>query len=151
MIHTMNILRITLFAVLVVLIQGCATNQEEVPTDHLDESPNIVRHIGEVTNIREVKKDASLGKQFGGGFLGALVGGQIGGGSTSTVMGTAGAFIGQDVANEMYGEVIDRLILKDSEGNEFNCLVHGHDFKVGDKIIFTVVENHVSAIIRSKP
>ena len=151
MINTRNMLRTTLFTVLVVLISGCATSQKEVPTDHLDESPNIVRYTGEVTNIREVKKDASLEKQFGGAFLGALVGGQIGGGTTSTVMGTTGAFIGGDVANEMYGEVIDRLILKDSEGNEYDCLVHSHDFKVGDKVIFTVVENHVSAIIRSKP
>ena len=151
MIDTKNMFCATLFTVLVVLISGCATSQKEVPTDHLDESPNIVRYIGEVTNIREVKKDASLEKQFGGAFLGALVGGQIGGGTTSTVMGTAGAFIGGDVANEMYGEVIDRLILKDSEGNEYDCLVHGHDFNVGDKVIFTVVENHVSAIIRYKP
>ncbi len=30
-------------------------------------------------------------------------------------------------------EVIDRLILKDSNGNESNCLIHGHDFKVGGK------------------
>jgi len=151
MIDTKNMFCATLFTVLVVLISGCAMSQKEVPTDHLDESPNIVRYIGEVTNIREVKKDASLEKQFGGAFLGALVGGQIGGGTTSTVMGTAGAFIGGDVANEMYGEVIDRLILKDSEGNEYDCLVHGHDFNVGDKVIFTVVENHVSAIIRYKP
>jgi len=107
--------------------------------------------MGEVTNIREVKKDASLGKQFEGAFLGALVGGQIGGGSTSTIMGTAGAFIGQDIMNEKYGEVVDRLILTDSNGKEFNCLVHGHDFKVGDKVIFTIVENHVSAIIHATP
>jgi len=147
----MNTLRITLFSVLIALTQSCATPQSEVPTDHLDESPNIVRHMGEVTNIREVKKDASLGKQFEGAFLGALVGGQIGGGSTSTIMGTAGAFIGQDIMNEKYGEVVDRLILTDSNGKEFNCLVHGHDFKVGDKVIFTIVENHVSAIIHATP
>jgi outer membrane lipoprotein SlyB len=101
--------------------------------------------------IREVKKDASLGKQFGGAFLGALVGGQIGGGSASTIIGTSGAFIGQDIVNEKYGEVIDRLILKDSNGKEYNCLVHGHDFKVGDKVVFTLVENHISAIIHAAP
>lgn len=147
----MNILGISSFAFLIVLIQGCATSQQEVPTDHLDDSPNIVRHNGEVSNIREVKKDASLGKQFGGSFLGALVGGQLGGGSASTILGTSGAFIGQDIVNEKYGEVVDRLILKDSDGKEYNCLVHGHDFKVGDKVIFTVVENHVSAIIHVTP
>ena len=147
----MKIMYIPLFAILIALIQSCATSQTEVPTDHLDTSPNIVRHNGEVFNIREVKKDASLGKQFGGAFLGALVGGQIGGGSASTIMGTSGAFIGQDIVNEKYGEVVDRLILKDSDGKEFDCLVHGHDFKVGDKVIFTIVENHVSAIIHATP
>jgi len=147
----MNNLRITAFVFFIALTQGCATSQKEVPTDHLDHSPNIVRYNGVITNIREVKKDASLGKQFGGALLGALVGGQIGGGSASTMIGTAGAFIGQDIVNEKYGEVVDRLILKDSKGKEYNCLVHGHDFKVGDKVIFTVVENHVSAIIHVVP
>ena len=149
--HEMNKLRLPLFILSIIFIQACATTEKEVPTDQLDESPNIVRLMGEVTNIREVKKDASLGKQFGGSFIGALVGGQIGGGSTSTIMGTAGAFIGQDITNEKYGEVVDRLVLQDSDGNEFNCLVHGHGFKVGDKVIFTVVENHVSAIIHVTP
>jgi len=147
----MKILHISLFAILLILIQGCATGQKEVPTGHLDTSPNVTRHHGEVVNIREVKKDASLGKQFGGAFLGALVGGQIGDGSASTIMGTTGAFIGQDIANKKYGEVVDRLILKDSEGKEYDCLVHGHDFRVGDKVIFTIVENHVSAIIHTSP
>ena len=147
----MKILHISLFAILIAITQGCATNQKEVPTDHLDTSPNIVRLNGEVFNIREVKKDASLGKQFGGALLGALVGGQIGGGSASTIIGTSGAFIGQDIVNEKYGEVVDRLILKDKNGKEYNCLVHGHDFKVGDKVVFTIVENHVSAIIHVTP
>ncbi len=147
----MKTLHISIFAILIALTQGCATGQKEVPTDHLDASPNIVRHNGEISNIREVKKDASLGKQFGGAFLGALVGGQIGGGSASTIIGTSGAFIGQDIVNEKYGEVVDRLILKDSNGKEYNCLVHGHDFKVGDKVIFTIVGNHVSAIIHVTP
>jgi outer membrane lipoprotein SlyB len=147
----MKVLHISIFAILIALTQSCATGQKEIPTDHLDTSPNIVRHNGEVSNIREVKKDASLGKQFGGAFLGALVGGQIGGGSASTIIGTSGAFIGQDIVNEKYGEVVDRLILKDSNGKEYNCLVHGHDFKVGDKVIFTIVENHVSAIIHVTP
>ncbi len=147
----MKIIHISIYAILIALTQSCATTQKEVPTDHLDTSPNIVRHNGVVSNIREVKKDASLGKQFGGAFLGALVGGQIGGGSTSTIMGTSGAFIGQDIVNEKYGEVVDRLILKESNGKEYNCLVHGHDFKVGDKVIFTIVENHISAIIHVTP
>jgi uncharacterized protein YcfJ len=147
----MKIIHISIFAILIALTQSCATTQKEVPTDRLDTAPNIVRHNGVVSNIREVKKDASLGKQFGGAFLGALVGGQIGGGSTSTILGTSGAFIGQDIVNEKYGEVVDRLILKDSNGKEYNCLVHGHDFKVGDKVIFTIVENHISAIIHATP
>ena len=46
-------------------------------------------------DIREVKKDASLTKQMGGSLVGALVGGQFGGGSMSTVLSTFGAFIGQ--------------------------------------------------------
>ena len=147
----MTIYRLSLLTLLLVLAQACATGQKEVPTDQFDESPNIARHNGEITNIREVKKDASLEQQFGGSFIGALVGGQIGGGSTQTILGVSGAFIGQDIANEKYGEVVDRLILKDSDGNEYNCLVHGHDFKVGDKVIFTVVEDHVSAIILASP
>ncbi len=147
----MNFLHISLFAIIITLTQGCSTTQKEVPTDHLDTSPNIVRHYGVVSNIREVKKDASLDKQFGGAIVGALVGGQIGGGSTSTILGTSGAFIGQDIVNEKYGEVVDRLILKDSDGKEYDCLVHGHDFKVGDKIVFTIVEDHVSAIIHDTP
>ncbi len=126
---------------------ACASAPEEVPTDHLEQGPNIVRHNGKVTNIREVKKDASFGKQFEGAFVGALIGGQIGGGSTQTMMGTSGAFIGANVMNEKYGEVIDRLILHTDEGEEFQCFVHDHGFKVGDKVIFTVVEGHVSAII----
>lgn len=129
---------------------GCASELKEVPTDHLEQGPDIVRYTGKVTNIREVKKDATLGKQFGGAFAGALVGGQLGGGSAQTVMGTSGAFIGADVMNEKYGEIVDRLILNNDEGKEFQCLVHGHDFKVGDKVIFTVVEDHVSAIIHNK-
>ncbi|MDO6686385.1 MULTISPECIES: hypothetical protein [unclassified Agarivorans] len=145
----MNMLRTCLLATLLLTIQGCTSPQKEVPTDQLDNSPNIVRHVGEVSNIREVKKDASLGKQFGGSFIGALVGGQIGGGSANAIIGTAGAFIGQDITNEKFGEYIDRLILKDEQGKEYNCLVHGHDFKVGDKVVFTVVENHVSAIIHA--
>ncbi len=147
----MIITRLWLLTLLLVLVQGCATSQKEVPTDQLDESPNIVRHHGEIINIREVKKDASLEKQFGGSFIGALVGGQIGGGSTQTILGVSGAFIGQDIANEKYGEVVDRLILKDSDGKEYDCLVHGHDFKVGDKVIFTIVEDHVSAIVQASP
>lgn len=143
----MRLIRSPLIVVLGLFVLGCASSEKEVPTDQLDDAPSIVRHSGVVTNIREVKKDASLGKQFGASFLGALVGGQIGGGSTSTILGTSGAFIGQDIANEKYGEVVDRLILKDANGVEYNCLVHGHDFKVGDKVTFTVVENHVSAII----
>jgi len=135
------------YITMVIGLIGCTSAQKEVPTDHLDQGPNIVRYDGEVTNIREVKKDASLGKQFGGAFVGALVGGSIGGGSAQTVLGTSGAFIGADIVNEKYGEIIDRLILSDDKGNEYQCLVHGHNFKVGDKITFTVVEDHVSAII----
>lgn len=133
----------------ILLFSGCAATQKEVPTDELTQGPNIIRLTGEVSNIREVKKDASLTKQFGGAFLGALVGGQFGGGSMSTVLGTSGAFIGQDIVNDKYGEVIDRLILKDEQGIEYNCLVHDHDFKVGDKVVFTLVENHISAIIHT--
>ncbi len=59
----------------------------------------------------------------------------------------SGAFIGADIVNEKYGEIIDRLILTSDGGTEFQCLVHGHDFKVGDDVIFTVVEGHVSAIV----
>ncbi len=126
---------------------GCASAQKEVPTDQLDEGPDVVRYQGEVTNIREVKKDASFGKQFGGAFAGALIGGSLGGGSGSNILATSGAFIGADVVNEKYGTTIDRLILANDKGVEFQCLVEGHDFKVGDKVIFTVVEDHVSAII----
>ncbi|WP_394175812.1 hypothetical protein [Thalassotalea litorea] len=147
----MKILRFTLLVIFGMLIQSCATSEQEVPTDHLDDAPTIVRHSGVVANIREVKKDASLGKQFGASFIGALVGGQIGGGSASTIMGTTGAFIGQDIANDKYGDVVDRLILQGEDGVEYNCLVHGHDFKVGDNVIFTIVENHVSAIIHATP
>ncbi len=136
------------YAVIAIGLIGCAS-QKEVPTDHLDQGPNIVRHKGEITNIREVKKDASLGKQFGGAFVGALVGGSIGGGSAQSVLGTSGAFIGADIVNEKYGETVDRLILSSDDGVEFQCLVHDHGFKVGDKVIFTVVEDHVSAIIHS--
>ena len=149
----MNIFRISLLIIMATLIQACATTEREVPTDHLDVAPNIFRHSGVVFNIREVKKDASLKKQFGTAFAyslaGGLVGGRIGDGSTGDVMGTVGAFIGQDIANEKYGEIVDRLILKDSNGVEYSCLVHGHDFKVGEKVIFTVVENHVTAIIHA--
>jgi len=134
------------YTVIAIGLIGCAS-QKEVPTDHLDQGPNIVRYQGEVTNIREVKKDASLEKQFGGAFVGALVGGAIGGGSAQTILGTSGAFIGADIVNEKYGETIDRLILSNEKGIEFQCLVHGHDFKVGDNVTFTIVENHVTAII----
>lgn len=143
--------QIALLLLLTLFFQACATTEQEVPTNQLDTSPDIVRHTGEIINIREVKKDASLGKQFGWAFLGALVGGQIEGGTTSTVMGTAGAFIGGDIANEKYGEVIDRLILTDSEGKEYNCLVHDHNFKVGNKVTFTLVAGHVSAFIHAEP
>ena len=138
------------YTLMIVGVFGCASGPKEVPTDHLDKGPNIVRHSGKVTNIREVKKDASLGKQFEGAFIGSLIGGQLGGGSTSTVLGTSGAFIGADIMNEKYGEVVDRLILTSDNGVEYQCLVHGHDFKVGDKVIFTIVEDHVSAIIHSE-
>lgn len=140
------------YTLMIAVVFGCASTpaQKEVPTDHLDKGPNIVRHTGKITNIREVKKDASLGRQFEGAFVGALIGGQIGGGSTSTVLGTSGAFIGADIMNEKYGEVIDRLILTSDEGVEFQCLVHGHGFKVGDKVVFTVVEGHISAIVHSE-
>ena len=138
-----------LYALIVIGIVSCSSQQKEVPTDHLDDGPSIVRHSGKVTNIREVKKDASLAKQFGGSFVGALVGGQIGGGSTQTILGVSGAFIGQDIVNEKYGEVVDRLILTSDDGKEYQCLVHGHGFRVGDNVIFTVVEGHVSAIILS--
>ncbi len=137
-----------LYITMAIVMMSCAA-QKEVPTDHLDQGPNIVRHKGEITNIREVKKDASLGKQFGGAFVGALVGGSIGGGSAQSVLGTSGAFIGADIVNEKYGETVDRLILSSDDGVEFQCLVHDHGFKVGDKVIFTVVEDHVSAIIHS--
>ncbi len=136
-----------LYIMIAIGMISCASSQKEVPTDHLDEGPDVVRYHGEVINIREVKKDASLGKQFGGAFAGALVGGSLGGGSAQTVLGTSGAFIGADVVNDKYGEIIDRLILVNGKGVEFQCLVLGHDFKVGDKVIFTVVEDHVSAII----
>ena len=145
----MNFLKVIVLSFTVLLVNGCASTQKEVPTDKLSQDANIVRLSGEVFNIREVKKDASLSKQMGGSLVGALVGGQFGGGSMSTVLGTSGAFIGQDIVNDKYGEVVDRLILKDEKGNEYNCLVHGHDFKVGDAIVFTLVENHVSAIIHS--
>jgi outer membrane lipoprotein SlyB len=138
------------FTLMILGVFGCASAPKEVPTDHLDQGPNIVRYIGKITNIREVKKDASLGRQFEGSFVGALIGGQIGGGSTQIILGTSGAFIGADVMNDKYGEIIDRVILTSDEGEEFQCLVHGHDFKVGDKVIFTLVEDHISAIIHSE-
>ena len=146
----MKVLTSLFYTVMLVGVLGCTSAPKEVPTDHLDEGPSIVRHTGEITNIREVKKDATLGKQFEGAFVGALIGGQIGGGSTQTILGTSGAFIGADVMNEKYGEIVDRLILTSDGGVEFQCLVHGHDFKVGEKVIFTVVEDHVSAIIHAK-
>ena len=146
----MKVVHSLFFTLIIVGVFGCASAPKEVPTDHLDEGPDIVRHTGKVTNIREVKKDASLSKQFGGAFVGALIGGQIGGGSTQTVLGTSGAFIGADVMNEKYGEIIDRLILTSDGGVEFQCLVHGHDFKVGDKVLFTVVDDHVSAVIHTE-
>jgi len=143
----MEFLKVIALSVSVLLTNGCASMEEEVPTDNLDQGANIIRLTGEVVNIREVKKDASLAKQMGGSFVGALVGGQFGGGSMSTILSTSGAFIGQDIVNDKYGEVVDRLILKDDKGNDYHCLVHGHDFKVNDKVVFTLVENHVSAII----
>lgn len=143
----MKLFQILTFSLGILLLQACATADKEVPTDHLDNAPSIERHHGKIINIREVKKDASFGKRFAGAFAGALIGGQIGGGKTKNVTRTAGAFIGADVMNKKYGEVLDRLILKDSKGREYQCLVHGHGFKVGDKVVFTVVEGHVSAII----
>jgi uncharacterized protein YcfJ len=130
------------------LVVGCATPEKEVPTDQLDTGPEIVQHEGKIVTIREVKKDASLGKQFEGSFWGALVGGQIGGGSTQNILGVAGVFIGQDIMNKKYGAVVDRLILTSDDGQEFQCLVHGDNFKVGYHVRFTLVAGHVSAIIR---
>lgn len=146
----MKILSKTITAILILVVSACSTTQQEVPTDKLSQGVNIVQLSGEVVNIREVKKDASWQKQATGSFIGALVGGQFGSGETSAIIGTSGAFIGQDIMNEKYGEIIDRLILKDEKGNEYNCLVHDHDFKVGDKIVFTLVEKHISAIIHAQ-
>ncbi|SHH25833.1 hypothetical protein [Ferrimonas marina] len=130
---------------------ACQSKPTEVPTDALPSGPEIQRLEGTVSNIREVKQDASLGKQFGGSFIGALVGGQIGGGTTSAILGTSGAFIGQDVANQVSGKMLDRLILTAEDGKEYECPVHGHDFKLGDKVVFTLVAGHVSAIIQATP
>jgi len=146
----MKLLHLVLVTSLVFCAQSCASAEKEVPTDQLNPAPNIERHDGSIINIREVKKDASLGKQFGGSLVGALIGGQLGGGSASTILGTSGAFIGADIVNEKYGETVDRLILKDDSGREYECLVHGHGFKVGDKVTFTIVANHVSAIIHAE-
>ncbi|MGI9319647.1 MAG: hypothetical protein ACR2QW_20120 [bacterium] len=145
----MHSIKVSVLAILTILLAGCATSEKEVPTDHLSSGPNIIHHNGTVTNIREVKKDASLGRQIEGSMLGALVGGQIGGGSTQSILGSSGAFIGQDIMNEKYGEVVDRLILTSDDGIEFQCLVHGHDFRVGDTVVFTTVSDHVSAIIQA--
>ena len=141
-VHPMKEFRLPLVLLTLIFIHACAATEKEVPTDQLGTSPNIVRLNGEVTNIREVKKDATFGKRFGGAFIGSLVGGQIGGGSTSTI-------IGADIADDKYGEVVDRLILTDANGKEYECLVHGHGFKVGDPVVFTLVEGHVSAIIHA--
>lgn len=145
---------ITALLAAVLLLGGCATTEEEVPTDRLQQGANVMRYEGKVINIREVKKEADLGKQVGaavgGAVVGALIGGAVGGNTGSGIGGTTGAFIGQDVMNEKYGEVVDRLILRTDDGREFQALVHGHDFKVGDPVVFTVVGGHVTAIVHRR-
>ena len=143
----MRILRNSYLIILVFMLQACASVETEVPTDKLADAPDIMQLQGTVSNIREVKKDADFSERFGASFIGALVGGQIGGGSTKDIMGVTGAFIGADIADEKYGEVIDRLIIAGSDGKEYQALVHDHVFKVGDKVRFTLVSEHISAIV----
>ena len=129
------------------LLFGCATGIQEVPTEQLDESPDILQFSGEIVNIKEAQKKAAFSERMGGSFIGALVGGQIGGGSTREILGSTGAFIGYDLANEAFGDVIDHVFIETEDGTQYDCYVKNHVFKLGDKVVFTVVADHVSAII----
>lgn len=94
-----------------------------------------------------MQKKAAFKNRFAGSFAGALIGGQLGGGSGKEIAGVTGAFLGMDVANEKYGELIDHIYIEDSNGKTYDCYVHNHVFKLGDKVKFTLVAGHVSAVV----
>ncbi len=142
-----TIARFCIVASLVAVIsQGCAT-MKEVQTETLDTTPGEALVHGKVVNIVQLKKDASLLKQFGGSLIGAMIGGQVGGGSTQYIVGTAGAFIGQDVVNNLYGSMVDKLEVEDANGKSYEFLIQGHGFRVTDKVIITVKDDKVSSVI----
>ena len=130
-----------------ILMAGCATQPKEVPTNGLNAGPNVTRLSGEIVRIEEVQKTASLGKVLGGSMIGALIGGQIGGGTGKEVAGVGGAFLGAEIANKKYGEKLDHVFLIDQSGREYETYVHDHIFRVGDRVQFTLVSGHISAIV----
>ena len=132
------------------LIVGCAT-MKQVKTEELDTDPLDTVVHGKVVNIVEVKKDASLMKQFGGALLGSAIGTGIGsaiGGKTTTyAVGLSGAYLGQDLVNNLYGEMVDRLEVETAEGISFKFLIHGHGFRVTDKVVITVKDSKVTSVV----
>lgn len=136
-----------LVAISALFLTACSTGIQEVPTDKLDTNPKIIHLDGKITNIKEVKKKAAFKNRIGGSMLGALIGGQIGGGSGKEIAGVTGAFLGIDLANDKYGKLIDHIYIEDSNGKTYDCYVHNHIFKLSDKVKFTLVAGHVSAVV----
>jgi uncharacterized protein YcfJ len=132
------------------VLSACAVEPQKVPTTALDSGPNIVRLNGEITDIRLVQKKASFGKRFGASFAGALIGGQIGGGKASDAASLGGAFLGAELADKKYGEVIDHVFIAGEDGQSYDTFVQDHVFRVGDKVQFTIVSGHISAIVMRK-
>ena len=132
------------------LIVGCAT-MKQVKTEELDTDPLDTVVHGKVVNIVEVKKDASLMKQFGGALVGSAigtgVGSAIGGKTTTYAVGLSGAYLGQDLVNNLYGEMVDRLEVETAEGISFKFLIHGHGFRVTDKVVITVKDSKVTSVV----
>ena len=105
---------------------------------------------GRITNIKEVKKKAAFSKRFAGSFLGVLIGGELGGGTGKELARSAGAFLGMNLANDMYGELIDQVFIEDENGKLYECYIHNHIFKTGDMVHFTIVSDHVSAVVHAE-
>jgi uncharacterized protein YcfJ len=144
--------KLTLISVAVALtgIFGCATQMKQIKTGVIDTDPSDTVIRAKVVNIVEVKKDASLMKQFGGALVGAVIGSQIGGGSTPDILGTGFAFVGADLVNKKFGNLVDRLELEVSKEKSYKCLIYGHDFRVNDKVVATIKDGKVVTLLHEK-
>jgi len=99
--------------------------------------------LGKIVNIKLTKKKVSWKTGLVGSLLGWTVGNVI---SESGGARFAGAIVGGNVADSLYGDEFDEITIEDEQGHQYSAIVRLNDFTIQERVLFKLENNKLVAV-----